>query len=249
MSYTKNQGFVLFNNYIEVFINRDFNKAITVSVYYMLAAVVQVTVSLLLSLILSKCRFHTIYKMIFVLPYMINGIAIGYIFKMFYSHGYVLDSILSFFGANVDMLPYWLRDQDINNWALAFSSVWRYSGLSLVVFLGAIGSIEHSLFEASSLDGANRMKQIKYIVWPSIQRVFNLTLILSIVTSLSEFELPYAIASGGANGTATYMTLIYHIAFTERKIGLASAMAVVLLIQLTLFTSILLSIANTFRDE
>jgi multiple sugar transport system permease protein len=187
--------------------------------------------------------------MIIVLPYMINGIAIGYIFKMFYTHGYVLDSILCALGANIDILPYWLRNQDINNWALAFSSVWRYSGLSLVVFLGAIGSIEHSLFEASSLDGASRMQQIKYIIWPSIRRVVSLTFLLSIVTSLSEFELPYSIASGGANGTATYMTLIYHIAFTERKIGLASAMAVVLLIQLILFTSILFSIANTFKDE
>lgn len=90
------------------------------------------------------------------------------------------------------------------------------------MFIGAIGAIERSVFEAASLDGVNRWQQYKYIIWPNIKKIFYINLLLSAVSSLSEFDLPFAIASGGANGTATYMTLICRIAFTERKIGLAS---------------------------
>lgn len=66
---------------------------------------------------------------------MINGIAVGYIFKLFYTRGYVLDTLLGIIGVNTELLPFWLRDQAINNWALAFASVWRYTGLSLIIFM------------------------------------------------------------------------------------------------------------------
>lgn len=248
MSYTQNSGFVGIDNYVEVFENPQYNRAILVSGYYMVAAVVQVFVALILAVLLSRCRFSSTYKTLYVIPYMINGIAVGYIFKLFFTRGYVLDSVLNFFGIDLSVLPFWLRDQSVNNWSLAFASVWRYTGLSLIIFIGAIGAIERSVFEASSLDGANRWQQYKYIIWPNIKKVFYINLFLSIVSSLSEFELPFAIASGGSNGTATYMTLIYRIAFTERKIGLASAMVVVLLLQIILFTLLLLQfnkIANS----
>ena len=240
MSYTQNSGFVGIDNYVEVFENPQYNRAILVSGYYMVAAVVQVFAALILAVLLSRCRFSSTYKTLYVMPYMINGIAVGYIFKLFFTRGYVLDSVLNFLGIDLSVLPFWLRDQSVNNWSLAFASVWRYTGLSLIIFIGAIGAIERSVFEASSLDGANRWQQYKYIIWPNIKKVFYINLFLSIVSSLSEFELPFAIASGGSNGTATYMTLIYRIAFTERKIGLASAMVVVLLLQIILFTLLLL---------
>ena len=137
-------------------------------------------------------------------------------------------------------MPYWLRDQSINNWALAFASIWRYTGFSLIIFIGAIGSIESSVFESSKLDGANRLQQFKHIIWPNIKRIVYINLMLSVVSSLTEFELPFAIASGGANGTATYMTLIYRIAFTEHKVGLASAMVVILLLQVILLSLLIL---------
>lgn len=244
MSYTKNEGFVFFDNYTTILTNTEYNSAIFTSVYYMIAALVQVFISLIFALLLCRCKLSGFYKAVLVLPYILNGIAVGYIFRLFYTHGYVLDSVLQILGAESECLPYWLRDQNTNNWALAFASVWRYSGLSLITFIGAIGAIDKTLFEASSLDGANEIQQYRYIIWPNIKTVVYLNLLLSIVTSLSEFELPYAIASGGANGTATYMTLIYRIAFTERKIGLASAMAVILLLQIILFVLIIVQITK-----
>lgn len=246
-SYTNNYGFIGFENYNYVLNNPEYQKAFFNSLYYIVAAIIQVFLAFILSLFLCNKRFSNVFKAILVLPYMINGIAIGYIFRLFYTHGYVLDSILCAIGFNESELPYWLRDQTVNNWALAFASIWRYTGVSLVIFIGAIGSIEKSIFEASSIDGANELAQFRYIIWPNVKKIVLLELFLSVVTSLSEYELPYSIASGGSNGTATYMTYIYQLAFSERKIGLASSMTVLLLLQIAVFIMLVILINKILK--
>ena len=246
-SYTHNWGYVGIDNYKEALNTPDYQLAYANSKYYIIAAIVQVCLAFILALFLCNKKFSGVFKAIITLPYMINGIAIGYIFKLFYTHGYVLDSLLSSVGFDINSLPYWLRDQSVNNWALAFASVWRYTGLSLVVFIGAIGSIDRSLFEAASLDGANDIAQFRYIIWPSVKKVVSLNLFLSVVTALTEYELPYAISAGGANGTATYMTYIYKLAFSERKIGLASAMTVLLLSKIALIIIAVLFVTKLIK--
>ena len=74
----------------------------------------------------------------------------------------------------------------------------------------------------------NKFQQFKYIILPSIKTIFVLNVILSISGSLSAFEPPYVITDG-ANGTGTYFVVMHDIAHTQQKVGLASAMAVVLL--------------------
>ena len=249
VSYTRNNGFVGIDNYWEILTTAQYNRAIWVSLYYMCAAVIQVLLALVLSFLLMKCRFSNIYKAIYAIPYLINGIAIGYMFRLFYSHGYVLDSLLELIGFDLEKLPFWLRDQRINNWALAFASVWRYTGLSLIIFVGVIASVQRDVLEASSLDGAGRWSQFRYIIWPQIRPTVCLNLLLSVTSSLSEFEIPYTIASGGSNGTATYMTLIYRVAFVERKLGLASAMVVLLLMQLVFCALLLLEISKRLWQQ
>ena len=162
-------------------------------------------------------------------PYLINGIAIGFIFKFFYTRGFVFDTVLQWCGFQLDNLPYWLKDQSINNISLVGTSVWWYFGQNMVLFIGAIMSVDSELYEAAMLDGANRFEQFRYIILPSIKTIVTLNVILSITGSLSAFEPPYVITSG-ANGTGTYFVVMNEIAHTQQKVGLASAMAVVLLL-------------------
>ena len=161
-------------------------------------------------------------------PFLINGIAIGFIFKFFYTRGFVFDTVLGWCGFNLEDLPYRLKDRSINNISLVGTSVWRYFGQNMVLFIGAIMSVSGELYEAAMLDGANRFQQFRYIILPSIKSIFVLNVILSISGSLSAFEPPYVITDG-ANGTGTYFVVMHEIAHTQQKVGLASAMAVVLL--------------------
>lgn len=121
-----------------------------------------------------------------------------------------------------------LKDQSVNNWSLTATSVWRYTGQNMVLFIGAMMSVDSELYEAASLDGANKWEQFKHIILPSIKTIITLNVILSITGSLSAFEAPFVITTG-ANGTGTYFVIMNKIAHTSQKVGLASAMSVVLL--------------------
>ena len=239
MSYTKNKGYVGFDNYLRISSKQEYVGAILLSLYYMAGAVVQLALALFFASILSleKIRGGGAFKAVMFFPFLVNGIAIGYIFKFFYTRGFVLDSVLQAIGIPLDSLPYWLRDQNINNWSLVFTSVWKYCGQNMVLFIGAIASIDPTLYEAATIDGANRWQQFKAIILPGIKTVFMLNLILSITGSLSAFEPAYVVGSMGANGTATFFIKIHQMAHVSGKVGQACAMAMVLMILILIFTA------------
>lgn len=229
MKYTGARKFVGWKNYIKVFQRSDCFGALKLSLYYMLGSVVQLAIALYLATMLSfKTRFGDLFKGFMFFPFLINGIAVGFIFKFFYTRGFVFDTVLQWCGFQLDNLPYWLKDQSINNYSLVATSVWRYFGQNMVLFIGAIMSVDPELYEASMLDGANKWHQFLYIILPSIKTILTLNVILSITGSLSAFEPPFVITDG-ANGTGTYFVIMHQIAHTQQKVGLASAMAVVLL--------------------
>ena len=236
-SYTKVRAFVGLKNYARIFTRKDYFDAMFLSVYYMGGALVQLALALYFATILSfKTKAGNLFKGTIFFPFLINGIAIGFIFKFFYTRGFVLDTVLSWLGFNAETLPYWLRDQSINNISLVATSVWRYMGQNMVMFIGAIMSVDSSLYEAAEIDGANRWKQFQYIILPSIKTIVMLNVILSITGSLSAFEPPYVIMGGGASGTATYFIKMHQAAHIDQKVGMACAMAVVLMVIIIIAT-------------
>lgn len=230
-NYTKVRGFVGLKNYVDVFNRPDIFKSLFLSLYYMGGAVVQLALALYLATVFCfGVKGGNFFKGCMFFPYLINGIAIGFIFKFFYTRGFVLDTVLQWIGFDQESLPFWLRDTRINNISLVATSVWKYFGQNMVLFVGAMMSVDATLYEAADLDGANKWQQFKYIMLPSIKTIVMLNLIMAITGSLSAFEPPFVIMSGGGNGTATYFVKMHEVAHTSQKLGLASAMAIVLLI-------------------
>ncbi|MEU0025920.1 sugar ABC transporter permease [Streptomyces sp. NPDC006335] len=221
-------------NYQEVFTRPDLFEVFWVSGYYLAASAVQIVLALYFATVLSfNVRFRNFFKGVLFFPYLINGVAIGFVFLYFFQDGGTLDSVLSLVGVHTDHA--WLGTPASANTSLAGVSVWRYLGLNFVLFLGAIQSIPGELYEAAELDGANRWHQFRYIIAPGIKPVLTLTVILSISGSLSVFEIPY-IMTGGATGTETFVIQTVNLAFRFNKTGLASAAAVVLLLIILLVT-------------
>ena len=113
------------------------------------------------------------------------------------------------------------------------------------MYIGAIQSISPDTYEAASLDGANSWQRFRYIIFPGIRPIIALQLILAIKGSISVFEIPYII-TGGRFGTSTFVIRTIDTAFTYQHVGLASAMAVVLLAIILIVTSIQKAI---FRED
>lgn len=236
MKYIGDREFVGIENYMEVFSRKECFQALKLSLYYMGASFIQLALALWFASVLSfKTKGGGIFKGFMFFPYLVCGIAVGFIFKFFYTRGFVLDTVLQWIGFNLDNLPYWLKDTSVNNFSLAATSIWRYMGQNMVLFIGAIMSVDSSLYEAAAIDGASGWNKFRYIIFPSIKTIIVLNMILSITGSLSAFEPPYVI-TGGNFGTGTYFIIMNKLAHESQKVGLASAMAVVLLVIIMLAT-------------
>ena len=238
MRYIGRRTFVGLENYIDVFTRDDCFQALLLSLYYMAGSVVQMALALLFATILSfKVKGGKFFRGALYFPCLICGISVGFIFKFFFTHGFVLDTLLSWVGFNVETLPYWLRDESINNIVLVACSIWKYIGQNIVMFIGAIASVDSTLYEAADIDGANAWHRFKDIILPSIRTIVVLNLIISVSGALSAFEMPYVVTGGGF-GTSTYFVIMDKLAHTDQKVGLASAMAVVLLMLIMIVTYI-----------
>ncbi|MCY1143249.1 sugar ABC transporter permease [Actinoplanes sp. Pm04-4] len=223
------------DNYVRVFTDERYWRVFLISLYYFVASFAQIAIALYFAVVLSfSTRFRNLFKGILFFPYLLNGVAVGFVFLYLFQPGGTLDSVLELVGLG-SQTRQWLGDPDVANISLAGTSVWRFTGLSFVLFLGAIQSIPNEIYEAADLDGANRWHQFRYIIAPGIRRIISLSFILAISGSLAVFEIPF-IMTGGANGTRTFVIQAYETAFQFRQIGLASAMAVVLLLVVLVIT-------------
>jgi ABC-type sugar transport system permease subunit len=224
-----------FGNYVRVFTDERYRRVFLISLYYFAASFAQIAIALYFAVILSfDTRFRNLFKGILFFPYLLNSVAVGFVFLYLFQPDGTLDTVLRLLGLG-EHTQQWLGDPDIANISLAGTSVWRFTGLNFVLFLGAIQSIPGEIYEAAEIDGANRWHQFRHIIAPGIRRIISLSFILAISGSLAVFEIPF-IMTGGANGTRTFVVQAYETAFQFRQIGLASAMAVALLVFVLILT-------------
>ncbi len=247
--FSTKKSWVGLDNYLEVFTRPEYLKVLKNSIYYFVGSLIQIALALFFATVLNaKIKGGNFFKGVIFFPSLINGVAVGMVFLYFYKGGGTLDTILTALGADPEQLPLWLGNAAIINFSLVFVSLWRYMGQNMVMFNGAIQSVSGELLEAASLDGANTWQQFMYIILPNIKTVVSLNLILAVKGAISVFEIPY-IMTGGNNGSSTFVIQTLNTAFGSRKIGLASAMGVVLLIFIMIVTFIQKHFIEGKRDD
>lgn len=237
-----NPEWVGFENYQRLFTDDSYLKTFSNSIYYLIGSFVQQILALFVATLLcSKIKFANVFKGVLFFPYMMNGVAVSLIFRRFFQKGDGITNTEGTLNSIIEMLGgepvRWLSDGNIVNFCLVFASIWRYIGFDIIMYIGAIQSISPDIYEAADLDGANSWQRFRYIIFPSIRPIVSLQLILAIKGAVSVFEIPYII-TGGRNGTSTFVIKTIETAFQYQKVGLASAMAIVLLAIILIVTGI-----------
>ncbi|GHU60656.1 ABC transporter permease [Spirochaetia bacterium] len=227
-----------FDYYKRIFTEPEYWRALLNSLYYLVGAFVQLALAMLLATILTfTAKGKGFFKGMIFFPYLINGVAAGYMFYVFFEPSYgTLNSLLSLFGGTGPAS--WLTNGDINNILLAIVSVWRFLGLNFIMFLGVIASIDTGLYEAADLDGANSWQVFRYIIMPSIRPIVFLNMILAVKGAISVFDVPYII-TGGSFGTSSFVIEAYRVSFGQNpNLGLGSAMSTIILIVVLAVTGV-----------
>jgi ABC-type sugar transport system permease subunit len=197
---------------------------------YFVGHLISIPILLFIAFLLdNRVRCSKMFKTIAFLPYIINGVAVACMFSFLYSsENGVLNSILQFFNLNKIA---WLSDPSIVNYSLTGVSLWRFSGIHIILFLAAFQSLPKEMIEASIIDGAGSFKQFYYILLPNIKPVIEIVLFLNVRGALQVFDIPYVMTSGGPNhASETFTVQTINTAFQYASFGRACAMAVVLMI-------------------
>ncbi|ERI94426.1 ABC transporter, permease protein [Clostridiales bacterium oral taxon 876 str. F0540] len=226
---SKTKNFIGFKNYKTIFSDVQYFKPLFVSVYYIIGAFIQIIIGVVIAYLLSfGTKFTNLFKGVYFFPSLINSVAISFIFIFFFAPNSTLDTVLNLVGLG-KLTHKWLQETGINNVSLTYVSVWRYIGQNIVMFSAAMQSISTDVLEAAEVDGANKFQKFIHIVIPGISTILGLQLFLAVTGSLGAFETPY-IMTGGGNGTMTFVIQTVNYAFQNHRVGLASALAIILLL-------------------
>ena len=246
--FSRDIRYIGFKNFIEIFKDPNMLMPIINNLGYLLIMFLYNALALYLAIILcTKIRFTNFFKSTIFLPYIINGVAIALIFNYLYDYNSgPLNVILRLFGSQG---VHWLSDSYFINVSLCFIGVWRYMGYIMVGFIASLSSIPPTLYESADIDGANFFQKIRYITIPSIKRTIELYLILGINGSLQVFEQIWIITKGGpGHRSETAVVSIWNNAFTYKDFGMASALAVLLVVIIFSLVSIQRKVLRTEAD-
>lgn len=233
---SQSSDFVKFDNYISMFHNPDLWQSLKNNAVYFLVHLLMIPVELAFAVLLtSKLRAAKFYKTMVFLPYIINGVAISYAFSYFFSpiNG-AFDNLLEML--HLGMLSRsWLSDEHIVNFVLAFVSLWRFSGYHIILFMAALQSVNGDTIEAARIDGANAWQMFRYIQTPSIMLMVDFVLFDNIRGAMQVFDIPFVMTQGGPGyASSTFTLYTIKTAFTFSNFGLASTMAVAIMVMIVL---------------
>ena len=232
--YSPDKDFIGIGNYISMFQNKDLWLSLKNNAVYFVVHLLMIVVELAFAVLLtSKLRGAKFYKTMVFMPYIINGVAISYAFSYFFSpiNG-AFDAILETVHLEA-FIRNWLSDPKIVNYVLSFVSLWRFSGYHIILFMAALQSIPQDTLEAARVDGANTWQLFRYIQIPAIMLMVDFVLFDNIRGALQVFDIPFVMtAVNPAYASSTFTLYTIKTAFTFSNFGLASTMAVAIMIMI-----------------
>jgi raffinose/stachyose/melibiose transport system permease protein len=170
----------------------------------------------------------TVSRTILFLPQVIPLVAAGIIWGRLFSLNGLINQGLTAIGLG-DVTRAWLGDFDTALPAVGIVGIWVLLGFCTVLLLTGMARIDTALFESARLDGAGWFREFRSITLPSLRNEIGVCITVTVIAALAAFDIVYVTTGGGpGNATAVPGIQIYILAFLERQVGLASALAVVL---------------------
>ncbi|KMK74342.1 carbohydrate ABC transporter permease [Alkalihalobacillus pseudalcaliphilus] len=202
----------------------------------------QLVVGIILAFLLNLTylRFRNFFRVTIFMPYITSMVAVALIFSVLFSNheSSLANSVISWFGLEP---VNWATSEWGTKLAISLMVFWRWVGYNTIIYLAGIQSISHDLYEAATIDGANRFQQLLFITIPLLKPFIILTVFFSTVGALQLFAEPTIFLGPSAFTRDEAMTVVmylYRDAFRLQSFGTASATAIILLVVIIIFSTI-----------
>ncbi len=217
--------FIGLKYYIYILTDPLFRNALFHNIIFLILAIaIPVWIGFFLAVLLSEIPFfRTLFRAILFLPCIFGGVVVAYIWNWVY-HPFagLLNGILQSIGLNF-LTSAWIGDTRLALLSVFGAYSWASYGYSMIFFLAGLQNISPELYDAATVDGANFWQKILYITIPSLREVFTFVIVLRILTSLKQFEIPFILTGGGPYYATDMMELYTYRFIADYELGLACA--------------------------
>lgn len=227
-----------FANYKEMFADSDFLAAMwnTIKLVIVTVPLMFVASLLIATLIVQPIKAKGFFRAVYYWPVMISAIVVGIIWQ------WILAGDFGLFNTTLKALGINPIETFINPnfawWSVVFAILWSRAGYYMIIFVAALLSIPESLYEAAEVDGATKVQKFLFVTYPSLRAARLMVFILVTMEIFKTYPLVVTLTGGGPFDATTFtVQYIYETAFQEYHVGLASAMSVIMLLIVTIFTA------------
>jgi len=259
-------------NYADAIVKQDFRRSlVNVSWYVLIVVPTQTALAILLAVLLNApMRGQRFFRTVFYGPSVTSSVVISMIFWWLYLKTGFLNLFLTkalglvgvsfktinwlndprglfqliaqLFGGNIASKYWYLRGPSITWMAIMFQNIFTTAPTFMIMFLAALQDIPPSLYEAASIDGANKRQQFWKITLPMLRPIILLVVVLGTIGTFQIFDQVKILTGGGPlKTTLTPVFLIYRDALGTTgppRMGFAAAMAFLLAAIIFVFTFI-----------
>jgi len=196
-------------------------------------SIIPVTLGLAVATVMNRVasrRISSTARAVLFLPQVVPLVAAGIAWSWVLSSSGVVNEVLKAIGLGGVTRP-WLGDFGTALPAVGLIGAWVLLGLCTVLLLAGMSKIDRALYEAAQLDGAGPVREFLSITLPGLRNEIAVCVTVTVIAALSAFDIVYISTRGGPGYATTVPGLeIYQLAFFNRQVGLASALAVVLMV-------------------
>lgn len=218
------------DNFVKMFQDETFYKAIGVTFYFALVSVpLRLVFALIVAMLLLKnSKMSGFYRAAYYLPSIIGGsVAVAILWKRMFATDGVVNRLLGAVGIETTFA--WLGNTKTAIWVLTLLAVWQF-GSSMLIFLSALKQISKELYEAAEVDGANGIQKFFRITLPLLTPTIFFNLVMQMINGFLAFTQSYIITQGKPmNSTLFYTVYMYQQSFEFYNTGYGAALAWVML--------------------
>lgn len=238
---TGSRSFTGLDNYIRAFTAGGFLKQLRNTLIYIMVAVgIETAAGLLFALFFElDYKGSKIIRSFMMAPLMIAPLVAGLTWKLMMSSSFgIINELLARIGILSDSSDIlWLADERWSLLACCIADIWLTTPFMMLMILAGLQGVDSSMLEAAKIDGANILQQILSIKLPTIKPVLLTALSVRIIDAARTFDIIWAMTEGGPNSSSETISIIIYKTLTRyNDVGYASAMAIVFIAVLVIFT-------------
>ena len=223
-------SWVGFDNYVKLWESGDFRHALYITLLIAVASVVVPNaLGLMFAVLLDAgSRLYTTLRIILFTPFVLSPVVVGLTFRWTFGDSGSLNTALEALGIPG---PSWISSPNLAVVSVGLALAWQLIAFATVIYVAALRAIPTDLYEAASIDGASGYLRFRLITWPLVAPAVTITTLISLISALKLYDHVVALTGGGpGRASETVGLAIIRAGFTQNRAGLASAMAVLLLV-------------------